>query len=257
MTAAKIIKPPLPVRLRTKWRRFKSWASRLPIGMTPPERYLFIVTYGRTGSTLLQKLLGSIPGYYVAGENYNSLHGTFVAWHNATTLKEKYGWGHESIEHPWHGADAADPDAYARAMVEAFVTHVLRPPRGKTTVGFKEIRYLTDDLRDYLLFIDRFLSPAIFVINTRSVDQVAQSAWWKDADKDQLAANVARFEAITDALVAEFPDRFIKIDYARWTRDPEALRPLYKLLGAGFDPAQIAETLSVRLEHMRETKVAK
>jgi hypothetical protein len=254
MTKPDIIKPPLPTRLHTKWRRFKSWLSRLPLGSTPPERYLFIITYGRTGSTLLQKLLGSIPGNYIAGENHNSLHGTFLAWRNANILKAKYGWGHEPIDHPWHGADAADPDAYARAMVEAFVTHVLRPPRGSKVAGFKEIRYLTEDLRDYLLFIDRFLAPATFVINTRSVDQVAQSAWWKDADKDELAANVARFEAVTDALVAEFPDRFIKIDYARWTKDPEALRPLYKMLGAEFDPARIAETLSVRLEHMREVK---
>jgi len=254
MTASKPIKPPLPTRLHTKWRRFKSWAARLPLGAEPPQRHLFIITYGRTGSTLLQKLLGSIPGVYMAGENHNSLHGAFVAWQNATILKQKYGWGHEPIDHPWHGADAVDPNAYARAMVEAFVTHVLRPPRGKTTVGFKEIRYLTEDLREYLLFIDRFLSPAVFVINTRSVEQVAQSAWWKDADKDQLAANVARFEAITDALVSDFPDRFVKVDYARWTKDPEALRPLYAILGADFDPAAIAATLSVRLEHMRDPK---
>jgi hypothetical protein len=254
MTPARITKPPLPDRIRTKWRRFKSWAARLPLGGGVPQRYLFIVTYGRTGSTLLQKLLGSIPGVYMAGENHNSLHGTFIAWQNATILKDKYGWGHESTDHPWHGADAADPDAYARAMVEAFVTHVLRPPRGKGTVGFKEIRYLTEDLREYLLFIDRFLSPAIFVINTRSVDEVARSAWWKDADKDQLAANIARFESVTDALVAEAPDRFIKIDYARWTAHPEALRPVYDMLGAPFDPTTIADTLAVRLEHMREAK---
>jgi hypothetical protein len=228
--------------------------SRLPAANAGPRRYLFIVTYGRTGSTLLQKLLGSIPGVYMAGENHNSLHGTFDAWRNATILKAKYGWGHEAIDHPWHGAEAADPDGYARAMVQAFVAHILRPPRGRDTVGFKEIRYLTEDLREYLLFIDRFLSPAMFVINTRSVDEVAQSAWWKDADKDQLAANVARFEAITDALVADFPDRFVKIDYARWTRDPEALRPVYAMLGARFDAGEIAETLAVRLEHMREPK---
>ena len=246
---SRITKPPLPQRIATKWRRLRNRVARL--GAPPPRRYVFIVTYGRTGSTLLQKLLGSIPGHYMAGENHNCLHGVFDAWRNATILKAKYGWGHEGPDHPWHGSDVADPDGYARGMVAAFVAHILRPPRGATTVGFKEIRYLTEDLREYLLFIDRFLAPATFVINTRSVDQVAQSAWWKDADKAKLVADVARFEAITDALVAEFPDRFVKIDYARWTRDPEALRPVFALLGAAFDAPRVAATLAVRLEHMR------
>ncbi len=242
-------KPPLPQRLATKLRRLRNRLSRA--GAAGGHRYLFIVTYGRTGSTLLQKLLGSLPGHYIAGENHDCLHGTFEAWRNAVILKDKYGWGHESLDHPWHGSDVADPDGYARAMVAAFVANILKPPRGSKVVGFKEIRYLTADLRAYLLFIDRFLAPATFVINTRSVDAVAQSAWWKDADKAKLAADVARFEAITDALVAEFPDRFVKIDYARWTQDPEALRPVFTMIGAPFDAGTIAATLAVRLEHMR------
>ena len=31
--------------------------------------YLFVLTYGRSGSTLLQGILNSIPGYLVRGEN--------------------------------------------------------------------------------------------------------------------------------------------------------------------------------------------
>lgn len=244
-----IKKPPVPQRIATKWRRLRNRAAR--IGAGGDHRYLFIVTYGRTGSTLLQKLLGSLPGHYLAGENHNCLHGAFAAWRDATILKQRYGWGHERADHPWHGSDVADPDGYARAMVAAFIRHILRPPRGARVVGFKEIRYLSADLRDYLLFIDRFLAPATFVINTRSVDEVGRSAWWKAADQVKLAADVARFEAITDGLVADFPDRFIKIDYARWTRDPEALRPVFARLGVAFDAAAIARTLAVRLDHMR------
>lgn len=239
-------------RVRTRLRRWhgRLRRARLPLD-APPERYVFIVTYGRTGSTLLQKLIGEMPGVYMAGENHDCLRGVFEAWRDAVILKERYGWGFQAADHPWHGAHVADPDGYARAMAAAFVAHILKPPRGARTVGFKEIRYLTPDLRDYLLFIDRFLAPATFVINTRSIDEVSRSAWWKDADHDQLAADVARFEAITDALVAEFPDRFVKLDYARWTRDPEALRPLHAMLSAPFNRDRVAATLAVRLEHMR------
>ncbi|MGL4542299.1 MAG: sulfotransferase, partial [Polymorphobacter sp.] len=237
----------------TKLRRLRGRLARARLPWSaPPQAHVFIITYGRTGSTLLQKLIGNLPGHYMAGENHDCLHGVFDAWRNAGVLKAKYGWGYEAADHPWHGADAADPDGYARAMVAAFIANILKPPRGSRVIGFKEIRYLTADLRDYLLFIDRFLAPAKFIINTRSVDAVAQSAWWKNVDKATLVADVARFEALTDALVAEFPDRFVKIDYARWTRDPEALRPVFALLGMPFDRAAIAATLDVRLEHMRK-----
>lgn len=246
-------KLPLAERIVIKLRRLRSWAERvvLPVPLPRGRRYLFIVTYGRTGSTLLQKLLGGLPGHYMAGENHGSLYGAFAAWREATILKNQYGWGYEEIDHPWFGSNAANPDAYARAMVQGFVANILRPPRGARVIGFKEIRYLIPDLRDYLLFIDRFLAPAIFVINTRHVDAVAQSAWWKDADKGQLAADIAAFDQVTEALAAEYPDRFVKIDYADWTRDPETLRPVFKLLNMPFDPAAIATTLAVRLDHLK------
>ncbi|HEY9292796.1 MAG TPA: hypothetical protein VIP98_16060, partial [Microlunatus sp.] len=47
-----------------------------PLGMSHGERslgYLFVVTYGRSGSTLLQGILNSIPGYLVRGENRSVL----------------------------------------------------------------------------------------------------------------------------------------------------------------------------------------
>jgi hypothetical protein len=249
----RIPKPPLPQRIATKLRRIASRLQRVSFGR-PDYSYVFIITYGRTGSTLLQKLIGSIPGTYVAGENHNALHGAFAAWRDATVLRTKYGWGFQPIDHPWHGALAADPDGYARAMVDGFVRHILKPPRSAKRVGFKEIRYLTDDLAAYLRFIDRFLAPAVFLINTRHIDQVAKSAWWKDVDRDQLAADIARFEAVTDILVAECPDRFIKIDYGDWTTNPESLRPVYAMLGARFDAADVARTLTVQLDHMKTPK---
>lgn len=42
--------------------------ARQPLG------YLFVVTYGRSGSTLVQGLLNSIPGYLIRGENRGVLY---------------------------------------------------------------------------------------------------------------------------------------------------------------------------------------
>ncbi len=243
-------KPNLTTRVGTRLKRYRERLRRAGPAVRP-ERFVFIVTYGRTGSTLLQKVLNAMPGVYVAGENYDIVRGLFEAWRSATVLKEKYGWGHQAVDHPWHGALAADPAAFARALADGFVATILKPPRGTRTVGFKEIRYLTPDLGEQLEFMATAFAPAMFVFNTRAVDEVSRSAWWQDVDKSTLAADVARFETITDAYVASHPDTCVKVDYARWTTDPEVLRPVHDLLGAPFDPAAVAALLSVRLEHLR------
>ena len=243
-------KPSLTQRVRTRLKRYGERLRRAGPA-TRPERFVFIVTYGRTGSTLLQKALNAMPGVYVAGENYDIVRGLFEAWRSATVLKDKYGWGHQAADHPWHGALAADPDAFARALADGFVATILRPPRGTRTAGFKEIRYLTPDLGEQLEFMAAAFAPALFVFNTRSVDEVSRSAWWQDVDKGELAADVARFDRITDAFVAAHPAQCVKVDYARWTADPEALRPVHALLGAPFDAGAVAALLSVRLEHLR------
>ena len=243
-------KPSLKFRAQTRLKRYGERLRRA--GPTVrPERFVFIVTYGRTGSTLLQKVLNAMPGVYVAGENYDVVRGLFEAWRSATVLKDKYGWGHQAADHPWHGALVADPGAFARSLADSFVDTILKPPRGTRTAGFKEIRYLTPDLREQLEFMALAFAPALFIFNTRSVEEVARSAWWQDSDKGQLAADIARFEAVADAFVAGNPGRCVKVDYARWTIDPEALRPVHDLLGAPFDPAAVARLLSVRLEHLR------
>ncbi len=74
--------------------------------------YLFIVTYGRSGSTLLQGILNSIPGYLIRGENRAALFHLY-------SLRE----------HPRHREGDPDPAEAARPAEV-----VVRPgpvPRGR------------------------------------------------------------------------------------------------------------------------------
>lgn len=68
--------------------------------------YLFVATYGRSGPTLLQASLNSIPGYRIRGENggvvYNlyRFHADVCFWRH---------WTSSSAPHPpsssWWGID--------------------------------------------------------------------------------------------------------------------------------------------------------
>jgi hypothetical protein len=250
MASKPVTKPALHRRIRNRLFRYGEMLRR--IGSTSaPERYVFIVTYGRTGSTVLQKLLNTMPGVYVAGENHGVVRGLFEAWRNATVLHDRFGHGHQAADDPWYGALAADPTAFAVDLRQAFLKTILKPPRGSRIIGFKEIRYLVPDLAEQLAFMALAFAPAAFVFNRRSVDAVARSGWWKDADKDKLAADVARFDAITSAFAAANHDCCVMLDYDCWTVDPEALRPVHDLLGAPFDRQRVADLLQVRLMHMQ------
>ncbi len=216
-----------------------------------PEGYVFIITYGRTGSTVLQKLLNTMDGVYVAGENHNVVRGLFEAWRNAGVTLRRHGGGHQAVDDPWHGAMMVDPDAFARRLAAALVHAVLKPPGGSRIVGFKEIRYLTPDLADQLDFMAQAFAPAKFVFNRRDVEAVSRSGWWRDADHQKLHADVARFDAITTAWAAANPGSSVRLDYDDWSRNTECFRPVYALLDRPFDAAAASAVLAVRLQHMQ------
>ena len=116
----------------------------MPQSHAAPEGYVFIVTYGRSGSTLVQKILNSIPGYCVRGENNNGLFYIYQVWREMTQARAIVALRRQKrqseSDHPWYGAELIEPDAFGHALRRTFVDEVLRPPKGTRVAGFKEIR---------------------------------------------------------------------------------------------------------------------
>src|SRR6187397_2659063 len=112
----------------------------------PPElpfRYVFIVAYGRSGSTVLQKILASIDGFHVTGENADALAGLFYSYRSACEAREEQGTEpRRNPGDPWRGADRIDPEHYARTLAQAFVEELIQPPARARMIGFKEVRYI-------------------------------------------------------------------------------------------------------------------
>lgn len=245
-----MLNSPQLVRFRTRYDRYREHFRRL--GFSRPRLFVFVVTYGRTGSTLLQKLLNSADGVYVSGENHDVLRGLFEACRNARIALGGFGQHCKSIDDPWHGAFMVDPDTLERRLADAFLAAVLRPPRGHDVVGFKEIRYLVPDLAEQLEFMARVFVPAVFVFNRRDVGAVSRSAWWRNEDPEVLARKIEAFDAATDAFARAHPNCCVKLDYDEWTRDPLRLRPMFDLIDRRFDARKVENVLSVRLDHLQD-----
>ncbi len=214
------------------------------------RRYAFIVTYGRSGSTLLQKILCSAPGVHITGENSDALAGLFASYRSAVATRSEQGrFERKKPGDPWRGAHLVEPARYNRALVKTFIEHFIRPPRNARIVGFKEIRYFRHkvDLEDYLDYIRLSFPPCTLIFNKRCATDVARTGWWKDQPTD--AVDVERFDARVAAYAAAHPDDCVSVDYDAYTRDPSALAPLFHRLGITVQDRTLRDVLAERLKH--------
>ncbi|HEX2135431.1 MAG TPA: sulfotransferase [Microvirga sp.] len=214
---------------------------------------MVIATYGRSGSTLLQKILGSIPGYHITGENFLALHGLFRSFQDAEKTKALKGQKRLTLGDPWRGADRIEPETYGARLVDVFLEEIIKPPKGSRVVGFKEIRFAEnlDDLDEFLDFIRTFFNPARIVFNVRNAEDVARSGWWKDHPSETVISLVERFDAQARAYAASYPNEAIVVRYDDYTKNPEELRDLFRFLGEDFDRTLVDDVLKVPLKHLK------
>ena len=234
----------------------------------PGEGYLFVVTYGRSGSTLTQNLLNSIPGYCIRGENGNLLYylatciGVPTKWDNFTWRREDVVCPPEAQRpflagiigtpaDPWYGAEAVDPERLGRALADVFVREVLHPPEGTRVAGFKEIRWHEDArfFHDFLRIVRGIFPRARFLFQTRDHEAVARSGWWGTKPRDAVLAELARAEALYSAFLAENPDCSCLVRYEDYAAGPDATRKIFDFLGEPFDSDRVAVVLGRSLEH--------
>jgi hypothetical protein len=208
---------------------------------------ILIITYGRTGSTLLQGLLNSINGCLVRGENYNFCYGLFQAWKSLKKTHRNH-WKEVSPTQPFYGAGELDPDQFIKDMAVAVRNQLVGKSDASDVfcLGFKEIRYLEvkqDELPEFLDFLALIFPNPAFVILTRRHQDVVKSGWWIKHDPDQLIKKFAKFE---DAVFswANRKDNVFHIQYEEICSQDNKLVNLFHFLGAPYNPDRVAAVLA-------------
>ncbi|MFD5514052.1 sulfotransferase [Streptomyces sp. NPDC127051] len=209
-------------------------------------RSLLIVTYGRSGSTLLQGLLNSIEGCEMRGENYNFCYGLFQSYKClvGTTARAL-----PRVETPWFGTHWSE-DVFLRDVRDLVCRQLIGSRDARRLVrcyGFKEIRYADlaeKDLVEYLDFLVQIFPRPALVFNTRDLHDVVRSDWWQQDPAGSWAA-LARTDAVFRRYAAERADCFV-IDYSDVVGRTLRLRQLFSFLGAPYDEAAVEGTLAVR-----------
>ena len=207
--------------------------------------YVFVVTYGRSGSTLLMGLLNSIPGYLVRGENWDALHHLFLF--HRTLAEGSRRWDPARLRqrtHPFFGAGDFPERRSLERTRELVLDTVLRPREDTRVTGFKEIRWYRDDVEEYVAWLREVFPGARFVVNTRDLEHVGRSGWW--AKSPENAAALPRVEARILELAAGLGDAAYRVHYDDYVADPTVLRGLFDWLGEPYDEARVREVLATR-----------
>jgi hypothetical protein len=208
--------------------------------------YLFIMTYGRSGSTLVQGILNSIPGYLIRGENRDALHHLF-AYHQ-TLVKEAARVTREDgsrlpVTHPFYGMDDFSAEASLDRIRRLATDTVLRPEPGTRVTGFKEIRWYQKDLPEYVDFLRAVFPGARFIVNTRDHEAVLASKFWRNKPRD---GRLERNEESILEVAGGLGDDAFRVHFDDYVADPGSLAGLFEWLGEPFDEAAVRDVMTVK-----------
>ena len=219
-------------------------------------RFVTVVTYGRTGSTVIQAALNALPDVIVRGENYSALRGLNAYVQAIAETADRHHSGRPT--NPWFGSARLSPGDVVADLRRHVIDTVLRPRPGTKWIGFKEVRYepghfpTYDDLLNYLLFLDKLLPGIGYLLNVRDPSEAARSGWWPGNDNAEAVLATTRDWLMTarDDLVRILgPDRAVVVDYDEWNGRPDVLIGAFAALGLPRDDAAVRAAVGERLEH--------
>ena len=223
-------------RLRKQVRRLRADQRRYD-----DYEYVFVMAYGRSGSTLLQAILNATPGVLIRGENRALPYYLHQFHQTALAEKSRVGDSARRKVNPFFGIRDYPADVAVERMRELLLDTVLRPEGGTKVTGFKEIRWYQEDLPDYLAFMQQVFPGARFILNTRNLEDTAQSSWW--ADNPEALPRLREIEERMLSAAEALGSSVFRVRYDDYVDDPSRLRDLFDWLGLEFDEARIRKVM--------------
>ncbi len=207
---------------------------------------LLVITYGRTGSTLLQGLLNSIDGCLIRGENFNMCHGLFQMHRSMQRAKTRYN---DKVEYPFFGSQFLDENVLIEHSREMLRRMLLGDRSGDDAIqcyGFKETRYVNmpeETLYEYIDFLTRLLPQPGIIFHTRSLEDVAASGWWQDMDQGKVVDMLTTSEKVFKRYAGEHENTY-QLCYEDIIDKTAGLRGMFEFLGADYADALVDQVLS-------------
>jgi hypothetical protein len=219
--------------------------------------FVFVVTYGRSGSTLTQGMLNTLPRTLVRGENNLFLLPMFRAYAGLRTFQGKFGGpGAAKASSAFYGLREVDMDAFA-ASVRDLVQQQLLGEVAATEVdrlGFKEVlwhRIKPKEWAGFFEFMDLAFDDPLYVLNRRDVAMASTSGFWQKKQPGVAEQQITRVRRLQDFLRESRPERSFDTQFEDMTSDDRAvagdlLRRLAEFVTGGCDDDLLAALFATR-----------
>lgn len=207
---------------------------------------IVLVTYGRTGSTLLQGILNAIDGVHLLGENDGAFFNLFEYTKTIDKISRK---PHTSLpSSPFYGAGSLDPDTAivtARNAIQTYFAPCVESG-GVSCFGFKDVSFKDHpgQVGEYLEFLELVFPNPAFVFLWRSHDDVLKSGFWKMEDKVRAESVLGEVEQRASEFAAG-RDNCFAMDYTDLAANAPRLSELFTFLGAQYDAEKIAKVIEI------------
>jgi hypothetical protein len=225
----------------------------------PRYRYVFVVTYARSGSTLVQGLLNTLPRTLVRGENNLYVHQLFRSMKALQRFQSKHlVHNPQSSRSPFYGLHEIDPASFVESTRTMMTRHLLgsTPRRDVDVLGFKEVawhRIRPSETRAFFNFLDRAFPGCRFVLNAREHEIVAGSGFWQSRDPANVRLALERVEEIQRFLRRTRPRRTLDLRYELTTSPDRAISDAQLRRLAEFVHGSCDDALLERLRKTMET----
>jgi len=207
---------------------------------------ILIVTYGRTGSTLLMSILNTLPGFLIRGENYNFCYYLYKAYEALVNTKNHNG---EFTTEPFYGSKDINLDLFKEDALKLIKNQLIPKELQDKIVcwGFKEIRYLQfskEELFKYLTFLNELFPKPAFICLTRNPKETAKSAWWKDLPEEKVIERITNFVSFLKEWTKD-KDNCYWIDYENVKNLDSTFWKLFDFLDVQYDKEKIIKLVNV------------
>jgi hypothetical protein len=229
--------------------------SVVPLRAQQP-RFVFVVTYGRSGSTLAQGMLNTLPRTLVRGENNLYLLQLFRAYAGLSSFMDKFAGAAAKPSSAFYGLREADLGTFATSVRELVQRQLLGSTDGSEVdrLGFKEVlwhRIKPKEWSGFFDFTDLAFGQPLYVLNRRDVAMASTSGFWRKKRPGVAEGQINRVLRLQDFLRESRPDRCFDTEFEAMTSDDREvagrqLRGLAEFVTGSCDEDLLAALLATR-----------
>lgn len=218
--------------------------------------YICIISYPRSGSAALKRIVDATDGAFVANESNGVIIDlcNYINNIEALTSPLLYTKNGNLVEENMRNFKNIDMDKILNFARSSFVEGILNPPNESETVGWKEnnispVLYGEEKCFRYIYTIKKIFPNIKFIFNTRNpVDTSKSNMWNKRSNSIQ---EINKWINFLEKAYIKYQDCSVCISHDKWKEDFDYLADELKKININIRNEKCKKIYNQQLNHLK------